>query len=67
MKWIHFIFHIDHQAIFESLMPFTQKRDVGQEQHFISIHEAKFSSQHQQKTHFTKENIWLEKSVKFLN
>lgn len=48
-------------------MPFTQERDVGQEQHFISIHEAKFSSQHQQKTHFKKENIWLEKSLKFLN
>lgn len=26
MKQIHFIFHIDHWAIFEFLMPFTQER-----------------------------------------
>lgn len=62
--------YLQAQVIFFPLMLFTKERDVGRElvsvtEHFISIHKAKFSCQHQQKIHFKKENMQLEKFCYF--
>ena len=60
MKQIHFIFQIDHWAVFEFLMPFTQERHMSGTA--LNQHSrGQVRSQHQQKNTFQKGKYMVRK------